>query len=657
MKRQVRAAVRWFVRGGMPRWLVTAALVVIVGMYAANDDMGGAPAAPRGDGVYRPVLARGDGHMMFLIARSTAFDLDWNFDNDLGRYGDPWNQPVGPGGHKVIPQPLGPPLVWTPLLWAAQGLATVGNWFGAEIPTHGYTLWHQRLVFLSSALAACFAILLGIRISRVAIGGGRWAPAYAGVAVLLGTSLTYYATYMPSYGHALDALTSATFLAYWVVTIGRVDVRRWVILGGLLGLAMLVRMQELGLGVVVALEIAVAVVRQLRARAPREAARLVIGGAAVLAIAGLVFIPQLLYWKVVYGGFFAVPHVGAYTRLSSPMILELLFSARNGWFSTHPLAYAGVIGLWFVPRPSRLIAAGLLLAVAVQVYLGSTIFDYWGMASYGSRRLCNMTLPIVVGLAALIWRCGRLAARVRRVPRPIWHVVALAILTPFVAWNLWRVRDYQAGKAAPEGLIPTCCEHLPRGFARPLTAVFRQIGNPFQFPANLLFALRHGVEIQRWDRAVGTYPVMPPLNLIFDDDLAGQSGRWRLGFPDTERYLIGTWSPSQAADRRFRWTLEPTVRALVPNLLPKARTVTVWLSPGGAAKPVTLRWNDRVAYAGVLAPGWTPVAFDLDDTDVGEDELAITTELGPVVPWAGAPGPVPTTPVGVAVHSVDIVIR
>ncbi|MBA3406087.1 MAG: hypothetical protein H0U13_15630 [Gemmatimonadaceae bacterium] len=631
-------------------------MVVIVGMYWVNDDMGGAPTPPRGDGVYRPVLARGDGHMMFLIARSTAFDLDWNFDNDLGRYGDPWNQPRGPGGHKVIPQPLGPPLVWTPLLWAAQGLAMVGNWFGAEIPTHGYTPWHQRFVFLSSALAACFAILLGIRIAGHAIGG-RWAPAYAGVAVLLGTSLTYYATYMPSYGHALDALTSAAFLAYWVVTIGRADVRRWIILGGLLGLAMLVRMQELGLGVVVALEIVVAVVRQLRARAPRAAARLVLGGAAVLAIASLVFIPQLLYWKVVYGGYFAVPHVGAYTRLSSPMILELLFSARNGWFSTHPVAYAGVIGLWFLPRRSRLIAAGLLLAVAVQVYLGSTIFDYWGMASYGNRRLCNMTLPLVVGLAALVWRCGRLAARLPRVPRPIWHIVALVILTPFVAWNIWRVRDYKAGKAAPEGLIPTCCEQLPRRFTRPLRAVFQQIGNPFQFPANLVFALRHGVEIQRWDRAVGTYPVMPPLNLIFENKLAGQSGRWRIGFQGTERYLIGTWSQSHEADRRFRWTLEPTVRALIPNLLPNARTVTVWLSPGGAAKPVTLRWNDRVTYEGVLAPGWTPVAFTLDDTEVGDDELSITTELGPFVPPAGTAWPVAREPVGVAVHSVDIVIR
>jgi len=35
--------------------------------------------------------------------------------------------------------------------------------------------------------------------------------------------------------------------------------------------------------------------------------------------------------------------------------------------------------------------------------------------------------------------------------------------------------------------------------------VYDRVGNPFEFPANAIFALRHDVEIQRWDRAVGNY--------------------------------------------------------------------------------------------------------------------------------------------------------
>ena len=74
----------------MQRLLVFGACALIVVMFFVNKDMGGDPMTPRGDGVYRPVLARGDGHMLYLMARSTALDFDWDFTNDLARFGDPW---------------------------------------------------------------------------------------------------------------------------------------------------------------------------------------------------------------------------------------------------------------------------------------------------------------------------------------------------------------------------------------------------------------------------------------------------------------------------------------------------------------------------------------------------------------------------------------
>ena len=55
--------------------------------------------------------------------------------------------------------------------------------------------------------------------SRTKLGGG-WASAYAAVSVLLGSSLTYYSTYMPSYSHAMHAFACAAFLYYWARTLG-----------------------------------------------------------------------------------------------------------------------------------------------------------------------------------------------------------------------------------------------------------------------------------------------------------------------------------------------------------------------------------------------------------------------------------------------------
>jgi hypothetical protein len=640
-----------------PRMIVGAACAVVVVLYCANSDMGGDPDSPRGDGTYRPVLARGDGHMMYLMARSTALDGDWVFDNDLARFGDPWGQPRTKTGRKAIGHPIGPALVWTPLIWLAEGGAAIANLFGADIEMHGYTLWHQRFVFLSSALFACGAVLLGRRLA-IRVVGGRWGPSYAAVAVLLGTPLFYYATYMPSYAHAMDSFACAAFLYYWATTIGRYDPKRWLVLGALLGVATLVRVQELAFGIVVALEVGVEVVRALRRRAAFDALEWAVGGAIALAAAVAVFVPQLLEWHLVFGSITELPQGAKYTRLEAPMVLEVLFSPRNGWFTTTPLAYAGVIGLFLVPRRNpvsepaaggwrsqapdsrpasernvgepgdpkgHLVATGLVAVVAIQIYLNSTILDWWGSAAFGQRRMCNLTLPLVVGTCALIWRCGRLVARVK-LPRSVWHGALVAILAVFVAWNMDKAIRLRGGKPAPSELSPSCCDNVPsplRGIAR---WFYDRIGDPFEFPANAIYAVRHGVPLARWDETVGNYPLVPPLDTLLDDRLWKQRGAWRISGRGLDPYLIGPWSaPEVIAGRTARVTLGPSATLLVPNLMPYGQRLTLWLAPAGATH-ATVTWNgDTVADADLT--GWTPLRFELPDIALHTNELAIECSI------------------------------
>jgi hypothetical protein len=631
----------WAPAGRRPRLMMAAAFALIVGMYCTNQDMGGQPDAPRGDGVYRPVLARGDGHQMYLMARSTALDGDWRFDNDLARFGDPWRTRTTRTGRKAIVHPIGPALVWTPLIWIAEAGAVIADALGARIELHGYTLWHQRFVFLSSALAACGAVLLGARLARRLLGGA-WAAAYGAVGVLLGTSLTYYATYMPSYSHALDALACAGFLGYWAHSVGRRDRRRWLTLGLLLGIAALIRVQELAMGVVVVLEVAV---ETARGRAWREAGRWWIGGALALAVTLVVFVPQLLEWHLVFGSITELPQGAKFTRLEAPMIGELLFSPRNGWFSTTPIAYAAVLGLFVLPRRAAVVAAGLIAAVALQVYLSSTVLDWWGGAAIGQRRMCNATLPMIVGLAALLWRAGRLARRL-----PVWarHAIAGALLGPLVAWNLMRVGELRGGVPAPEGVVPACCDRVPRPLRASFAWLYGRIGDPFELPASAWFAWRHGVPIDRWDQAVGNYPLVPVNDSLLDDSLWAQRGVWRIG-GGGEPYLVSGWSRAVPGSRPVRWTTAPVATVLVPNLMPYGQRLTLWLAPAGAHR-VTVRWNGAVVADAELA-GWTAVRFELPDIALHTNELAI--EAAPAL-FTPASGPAPDAPVGVAVGDLEV---
>src|SRR5262245_39904667 len=300
MKKMVRRAIAACRRcattlGKLPTAVLVASALLVTVMYCSNDNLDDHPEAPRGDGKYRPVLARGDGHMHFLVTRSLVFDRDVNFDNDLARFGDPWNQPRTVTGRKNVMQQIGPSLVWAPVLVVAHGMALVANLFGAGIETHGYTLFHQRIVFATSVLFALLAIGLGIAVARKLLGG-RWGPIYAGVLALFGTSLTYYATYMPSYAHAMDAAASSSFFAVWALTLGQLRGKRYLWLGLTLGWAINMRMQDVLLGVVVAVELGVLAWQRLREGGAwperlKAAALILSRGGVVLAVALITYIP------------------------------------------------------------------------------------------------------------------------------------------------------------------------------------------------------------------------------------------------------------------------------------------------------------------------------------------------------------------------------
>jgi hypothetical protein len=476
---------------------------------------------------------------------------------------------------------------------------------------------------------------------------------------------------MASYGHALDAAACGGFLAYWAATLGQWRWRRWLGLGGLLGLAMLIRTQDLALGVVVLVEVVSQLAGELRRRdfdrssalpsgsaarsgeaGPvdrRRAARWVLGGAVVLAVALVVFVPQLAYWRAVYGQWFGLPQGAKYTRLGSPMILELLYSPRNGWLSSHPVAYLGVIGLACLPRRARVVAIGFALAIGVQVYLNSTILDWWAMNSFGQRRMCSMTLPLVVGLAALVWRAGQ----IRRIPRWAGHALAIAVLGSMVAWNVWRVRALRGGHAPSGELEPACCGRAPGPLRGAIRAIYDLVGDPFEFPANALYAWHHGVDLRRWDTSVGYYPLVPPARTLTDGTMQYEHGAWRIGYPKAEPYLVGDWGDPEgdASGNSFRWTRAASVRAIVPNLMPEPQRYTLHVAPGGSQE-VTLRWDGEVVAHQTLAGGWNWVTFQLDAPSVGDHDLDIETVPAPFPPTTGWPRE--DRPVGIAVGLLEI---
>jgi hypothetical protein len=121
-------------------------------------------------------------------------------------------------------------------------------------------------------------------------------------------------------------------------------------------------------------------------------------------------------------------------------ILDVLFSNFHGLFTWTPVVLLAVIGLFFLWRQDKLVAAAFLIAFAVETYLLGSFSTWFGGAAYGGRRFINCTVLFVVGLAAFA------DAITSRVPKPV--VAAGGAL--LVVWNLFFIIQFVTGMVPRE---------------------------------------------------------------------------------------------------------------------------------------------------------------------------------------------------------------
>lgn len=600
------------------RWpivlLFTGSLVIISHQYCTT--LYHKKSAPRGGGTYKPYVAVQDGHMIYLQAMSVVYDRDLDITDEVAEWGRAGYRWKADDGRPFYPHAIGPVIVWAPMLAVAQGTSKIANALGADIAGHGYTLWHQRWVLYTSVIAVLVVAFLGYRVSRRLLGD-TWAPPLAAIAILFGSNLGYYATERPDYGHALSAAMCAVFLAYWIKTVGDRRWQRYVWLGVLLGLAGLARTANVGLGLVVAIEIAWIGAQ----RAPlgtaqwRWAATLVGRGFLALAVAFVTMVPQFLAWKFHYEtGWFTTPHGSDYVHLGRPMLSEFLWSSHNGYLSTHPLIYAGVVGLLMLPRRWRLVGVALFVCVLSQAYINSCVYDWWGMGSFGARRMMCMSLAIIVGLAAALRASALMLVRLR-VPRWPRRIIGVGVLAWFVWWN--QCYDSKARDRRKSEPLKICCEEVP-GFMEAVSRpVHRGIGNPFSMPASALFAWRHGGRYKDWGKAVtGDYAARPKWPELMENRVNRRWFNWNIPGVNFEPYLSRGMGPRQqywphpdaARKKNFRWTTAPRGSVLVPLFLPSAYQFNLQLhgnlGPDDPPVPVTIELNGRVISEHSLPFGW-----------------------------------------------------
>lgn len=133
------------------------------------------------------------------------------------------------------------------------------------------------------------------------------------------------------------------------------------------------------------------------------------GRAILLAIAafGLVWMPQMMYWKWVSGEWLHDSYPNEHFTFLEPHLLAGIFGFKNGWLVFTPIMFLALAGLFVLRRYAP--KAALPLAIILPVYLW-IIYSWWcwtWVNGFGSRPMVEIYPLLAFPLAALLERSGR----------------------------------------------------------------------------------------------------------------------------------------------------------------------------------------------------------------------------------------------------------
>jgi hypothetical protein len=273
--------------------------------------------------------------------------------------------------------------------------------------------------------------------------------ALATAAIWLASPLVFYMYGHPAMSHANDAFAYALFLFTWYQTRRSATWKGAAARGAAAGLCALVRQVNAYLVFFVLAEYVIAGVehwqRTRRIGSVLPAAEQI----AAFAIAWwLVYLPQLVGWRIVFGNWIELnPYVagtGQVFNWLQPRLLDVLFSTNRGLFLWSPLLLLAALGWWPLWKKDRRLTLIVVVNFAIQLYLIAAWPAWSAAAAFGQRFFTNLLPAFALGLAALLsqWQ-ARLAFR---------RLVALCLV--FVIWNGLLLVRYAVEDVPRTGDVP-----------------------------------------------------------------------------------------------------------------------------------------------------------------------------------------------------------
>jgi len=555
---------------------------------------------------YSGGIAELDGYYYYVYLRSLQVDGDIDFTNEYRDWANPFKFGETATGRARNIFGVGPAILWAPFFLLAHLLAFIGVKLGIPLSLDGMSRFHQSITFYGTLLYGWLAVLLCYRIAKELFG--REHAIWAALGASLAGPLPFYCLVWASYSHAQATMATALLVLLWIRWRDSWTVRRWVGLGAAAGLVILVRPACAAFLLLPAIEGGRALWPAVRARDARALARAFVGPAAGAVAALVVFSPQLVAWKIIFGHILLVPQGQDFLVWTQSAWASTLFSPRNGLLTMAPLMSVAILGMFIGARRWRAIGVPLIAVFAGILVLNGAVHDWWGWG-FSARRFTEAMPLFAFGIAATVKVVReRLAASPSRTAAWITGLVVLF----FVVFNLqWMVNfitrnmDWY-GIRSTEGLYMSVTHSM-------VEKVYSTVGNPLSLPSSLAFSARRGGSPRIYDRIDGSYllgeshpeanpAAKPDLHATFDfGDL-----RFRYFLSDSFGY------PQRIEGIRYAPLREPEGHVFLPLNRPGPLQLVVGARAVLPGTRVELRFNRRsLAKHELPTEDWSVIVVDV----------------------------------------------
>lgn len=349
-----------------------------------------------------------DGFGYYIYLPSIIIDGDLDLSNQIAHQPDQESQGfyrISPAtGLRGNPFQVGCALFWSPFFLAARAAAKGLSLMGFSVPMDGFGLIYELPVYCGAFLYGLVGVFYIYRLLKELWGGSvAW---FTTLYIALATPIAAYLWFEPDMSHGLSMALIA-MLFYYLHRAQATENRNagtWAFLGFLVGAIALVRAPD-GLVSLAAAYVALTVVRRdAPTRPPASLCQILTCSSSFIVAMGLAFLPQMLVWKTLYGGYLLIPSSTNYERMNwfQPDFLGYLFSARRGILIWTPLFIPALIGaiagVWKGPPIMRY----ALLVLFAAVYFNCSLPVWWVGCSFSERRIVDYTVLFALGLGYLL---------------------------------------------------------------------------------------------------------------------------------------------------------------------------------------------------------------------------------------------------------------